>query len=773
MKLRTQLLLAGALTLLLPLLAYRAVHQLDAALRQSRSDDLVERTHAAATLVKVSGFTDSLNLHPGGNQRVAESGSSSNTLYAERLKHSIYLDGFDDDWVSLRQPAQEYSFNEAVVEDQTTDTGSSVAANSSQRESVTRSSGRTSDRSTPVRFRAAISGSGLYIYIVVKDDKVVMHDPSVGLLSTGDHLEIFWQSVSNENNRSEIMRRVFRAVAPGVVQGHYYGPRFEGLQPVLIDSKTRGAFEVTNDGYQVELRIPLPEPNSLFGFAVVDRDQSEKYIEPGDEYEKPVRWAGTFSPATGKTGATLIYPSSELQGLMQDVVPAGSRLRVFDRKGLMRVDVNRLYEREAASELIDPRHTHFFNAVLFRFFEWIIRKRQLVQDRPFTPDFVYQLDTGSLADQSPTDASKGSETQVGQEAVRSYITLARDHTIGALESLGGNDGQETDGWLLYETNEDNTNAFTSSAMVRVFSLVAAVSMLVAVCLLGFATWLSFRIRRLSRAARSAVNRDGRFVSGIKGSSSRDEIGDLSRDFASLVERSRGYTQYLESLSAKLSHELRTPLSVVQTSLENIDQESMADDNRNLLVRAQGGSEQLGRLLKSMSEAARLEQSIAGAEFQEIDLVEWLNGLTGVYRDIYPHWNFKHRLPGSPVLARVVPELLVQALDKLVSNSTDFTPHGGDIVLVLQADPNGYPGGLKLAVENPGSSLDGSIKGTLFDPMVSSRGTAAPLQDPSVPHLGLGLYIVRLIAECHKGKPFAENTAGGVRIGFTLSTDSTF
>lgn len=804
--------------MLLPLLAYRAVHQLDTALRQSRSDDLLQRTHAAAALVNVSGLAQAMNYsltgQPLDTQGVAEPG----LVYAERLRYSIFLDGYADDWVSLKQPARGFVFDDGLRESQTA-LSSSLSSNDAKRRSpeqgdTSQRSARGSTDSNPeVTLRTAVSGSGLYLHIIVEDDRVVMHDPTLGLLSTGDHVELFWQTATDEP-----VRRVFRAVAPGLMQGHYYGPRFEGLQAVLIDSKTRGVFEITNTGYQMELRMPLPEPNSRFGIAVVDRDRPEDTIEPGQEYRKPLRWAGTFDPvalsasANGSDGmgGNLVYPSSELRRLMSDVVAAGSRLRVFDQGGRLRTDVNRLYEREAASQLIDPQKTHFFNAVLFRFFEWIIRKRQLAQDQPFTSEKIYLLDQQVRAAWQQADAGDS-----GTQNIRSYITLGRDHVIGAIEALGNSLAEDADepeleqignqpaetllpdgspekqveagpdrqnqateldrqvpiGWILYETNEDNTNAFTSSAMVRVFSLVTAVSMLVALSLLAFATWLSFRIRRLSRAARSAVSADGKFVTAIKGSRSRDEIGDLSRDFASLVDRSRGYTQYLESLSAKLSHELRTPLSVVQTSLENIDQDNMAAGNKDLLVRARGGSEQLGRLLRSMSEAARLEQSIAAAEFQQIELAAWLKDLTAVYRDIYPQWEFDYRLPSQPVPARVVPELLLQALDKLVSNSTDFTATGNTIVLELSAQ--GSEAGF--TVENPGSQLADEIRDTLFDPMVSSRATASGPGRQSgkgekVPHLGLGLYIVRLVAECHHGKPNARNIDGGVKIGFSLKRD---
>jgi len=784
LKLRTQLLLAGALTLLLPLLAYRAVHQLDSALRESRSDDLLERAHAAATLVRVSGLGDVMNVSPGAQGGADGLSTSPAQIYAERLKHSIHLDGYADDWASLRQKPAEFRFqssgspnsastrNSRSTRSDDSSFGTNASSVISSRVNTARNSRRNASETRPIRVRTAISGTGLYLFFEVTDGNVLLHDPTRGLLSTGDQIEVSWYDESNQQNR-----RVFRAVAPGVLQGHYYGRRFEGLQPVLSDPKTRGVFEITNRGYQMEIRIPLPKPNSAFGFAVLDRDVVEPASEPGYEFRDKARrpkWAGTLDPFSGATKGILVYPSQKLQDLMEDVVAAGSRLRLFDRAGFMRVDVNRFYEREKAAELIDPHQTNFFNAVLFRFFEWIIRKRQLAKDQSFTPDYAFSLDE-VIRDASHNDLSNSdTDRQVGGESdgeepparVRSYMTLERDHAIGALEPLSDAANSDAQGWLLYETNEDNTNAFTSSAMVRVFSLVTAVSMLVSVCLLGFATWLSFRIRRLSRAARSAVNRDGRFVNAIEGSSSRDEIGDLSRDFASLVDRSRGYTQYLESLSAKLSHELRTPLSVVQTSLENIDQESMGSDARDLLARAQGGSEQLSRLLRSMSEAARLEQSIAAAEYQDLELAQWVSGLVAVYQDIYPEWQFDCKLPEGPVNSRVVPELLLQALDKLVSNSTDFAPLGSTILLELACGADGA----SLSVLNHGSKLDESIRDTLFDAMVSSRtpGNLPKREQAPVPHLGLGLYIVRLVAECHQGKPFAANTASGVRIGFGFS-----
>ena len=49
----------------------------------------------------------------------------------------------------------------------------------------------------------------------------------------------------------------------------------------------------------------------------------------------------------------------------------------------------------------------------------------------------------------------------------------------------------------------------------------------------------------------------------------DEIGDLSRSFASVLARLSEYASYQEKMASRLSHELRTPIAVVRSSLDNL------------------------------------------------------------------------------------------------------------------------------------------------------------------------------------------------------------
>src|SRR4030095_1803791 len=106
------------------------------------------------------------------------------------------------------------------------------------------------------------------------------------------------------------------------------------------------------------------------------------------------------------------------------------------------------------------------------------------------------------------------------------------------------------------------------------------------------------------------------------------------------------------------------------------------------------------------------------------------------------------------------ELFAQMLDKLVANAVEFST-GGTIDVRLARDD----ASATLSVRNAGPSWPAGMEDRLFDAMVSVREGASAQE----PHLGLGLYIARLVAEFHGGAVRAENRAdsSGVVVIVTL------
>ena len=163
----------------------------------------------------------------------------------------------------------------------------------------------------------------------------------------------------------------------------------------------------------------------------------------------------------------------------------------------------------------------------------------------------------------------------------------------------------------------------------------------------------------------------------------------------------------------------------------------------------------------MSEASRVEELMQHVEPERFDLRAALASAVAAYRDVYTdrRFDFVTTLQAAPMSGS--PELLIQMLDKLVDNAVDFSGAGETITIRLGRED----GRLVLGVENPGPPLPGRMRSQLFDSMVSMR----PGSDNR--HLGLGLYVARLIAEGHRGRIDASNTEDGVAVVVSLPGES--
>ena len=316
--------------------------------------------------------------------------------------------------------------------------------------------------------------------------------------------------------------------------------------------------------------------------------------------------------------------------------------------------------------------------------------------------------------------------------------------------------------------EETTNAiqsFTARALEKLISATLGVFIMVAAIMLLFASRLANRIRRLRDEAESAIDAHGRVRALTTASRAGDEIGDLSRSFSQLLERLAQYHDYLENLGARITHEFRTPVTVVRSSLDNLAMQNLPVEAREYMRRAEEGLGRLNRLITRMGEARRLEQALAEGDRVAYDARAVVAGCVAGYRAAYPQQGFETRIMSAPAQVLGSPDLLAQALDKLVANAVSFAAPATPIVVTLRAEA----GAIVIEVENSGPLLPGNMgdpqRARLFDCMVSLRESSVGNE----PHLGLGLYVVRLVAEFHRGNAAASNRAdgSGVLVGIRL------
>jgi two-component system, OmpR family, sensor histidine kinase ChvG len=313
-------------------------------------------------------------------------------------------------------------------------------------------------------------------------------------------------------------------------------------------------------------------------------------------------------------------------------------------------------------------------------------------------------------------------------------------------------GNDVVGAVVVEETTNPIASLRSNALERLLLLTLIAFAGAAVVLIGYATRLSQRIRRLRDEAESAIDARGRLARLAAGSDAGDEIGDLSRSFSAMLARLAQHHAYLESMAGRLSHELRTPIAVVRSSLENLKIAASAEEIRTYVARAEEGLARLNTILLRMSEATRLEQGLRTAERERYDLVALVRGCVEGYRVAYSATPFELELPARALTVSGSPDLGAQMLDKLVENAIDFSPTGEALQVRLE-ERGGYA---RLAVQNKGPTLPVEMRSRLFESMVSVR---LPGSGPA-PHLGLGLYVARLIAEFHGGAIEASDAPSG-------------
>ena len=320
-------------------------------------------------------------------------------------------------------------------------------------------------------------------------------------------------------------------------------------------------------------------------------------------------------------------------------------------------------------------------------------------------------------------------------------------------------GDAVRGAVVVEETGNAVLAQRNRAFERLFNIVLAVLLVGSLALTLYATWLSSRIRRLRDDAERAIDDQGRVRAPLASSNAGDEIGDLSRSFGNVLGRLSDYASYQEKMAGRLSHELRTPIAVVRSSLDNLKQTPLPDDARVYMMRAQEGLARLTTILTRMTEASRLEQSLSQVERERFDLSAVVAGCVDGYRHAYPSAIFAFVRPVEELMVDGAPDLIAQMLDKLVANAVQFRSNGAIDVSLERSDDSAL-----LRVGNEGPPLPEALADHLFDSMVSLRTGA----DADEPHLGLGLYIVRLIAQFHHGNADAANRRDGRGVVVTVT-----
>ena len=483
-----------------------------------------------------------------------------------------------------------------------------------------------------------------------------------------------------------------------------------------------GAWQDKTDGvagYRLEARIPRSYVTNSFGLRV--ETSFNRKLRTVDPIER----------------GRLRLPIPELMSLADQHDRNRMRVRIIDDQGWRLADINRMTGEDEAEENDIP---------------WYVRDllRSLMPKKDF-PEYIF-------SNNSRLPARHFDDLYYADYLIERFHSPETGSTIVAasMPLMSMVDGEKKRvGTILVEQDTDQILSFQDRALQNIVLITIGLFAFTATLLFIFSTYLTRKITGLKHQLDKSVSHDGRITGQMSPSDSRDEIGELGRGIDSVLRRLSEYNKYLEAIASRLAHELRTPLTVVRTSVDNVRLYAN-EDQEKYLDRAVSGVDRLDDILKRLREASRLEHALQEAEIISFSLLDLVENQVDGYRVAWPGLIFDVRVSGKQDSIIGAPDTIVQALEKLIGNAIDFHKKGTAIIVELARKKSEYI----LSVSNKGPSLPGE---DIFASMVSSRKASS-----DQPHLGLGLYIVRLVADFHHGYAFARNTSeDGVEIGFTM------
>lgn len=275
--------------------------------------------------------------------------------------------------------------------------------------------------------------------------------------------------------------------------------------------------------------------------------------------------------------------------------------------------------------------------------------------------------------------------------------------------------------------------------IQTIGWLLGIALLWLLLFLIYAAFLAWRIRRLSRQLRHVLDDTGTIHKQLPSLKAGDEIGDLSRDLHQLLAQIDQYTDYLKQLGSRLSHEMKTPIGIIQSSLDNVSHQQLPAQQQDFIDRAAKANTRLKFILNQLSSLSRLQQAINDNERQLFDLNQLLSELIPAYQN--GHKSIQYAGPEQAVMINGNPDLMAQLLDKIIDNAFDFSLPDQPVKVHLSISAHNQT--YHLAISNQGPTIARDKLTTVFDSLHSYRN-----KNRTGSHLGIGLYVARLIARFH-------------------------
>lgn len=224
---------------------------------------------------------------------------------------------------------------------------------------------------------------------------------------------------------------------------------------------------------------------------------------------------------------------------------------------------------------------------------------------------------------------------------------------------------------------------------------------------------------------------------------------LLSDLRSEQELERMKTEFL----SRVGHELRTPLTAILGFTQLLATRPVPPEQTNILHgQILDQSNRLLRTVEMLEFFASAGANRLGLDRRETSPKALVEASADRWRERWPLQRLSVRVPKNLPNLDVDPRWVGLALDELVDNAVKFSPDGGSISVVAEYDGGPF---LSLRVTDRGQGMTSQELASAFEEFV--QGDSSDTR--RFGGLGLGLALVKTVAEAHGGRVEAVSTPG--------------
>ncbi|MBP1628217.1 MAG: putative multisensor signal transduction histidine kinase [Holophagaceae bacterium] len=215
----------------------------------------------------------------------------------------------------------------------------------------------------------------------------------------------------------------------------------------------------------------------------------------------------------------------------------------------------------------------------------------------------------------------------------------------------------------------------------------------------------------------------------------------------------------QEVARRMAHEVKNPLTPIKLTAQRLlrkagqgtlEPASVAEGAETILLEVTS----LQRLVDSFSRFAKLPTP----QFRELDAVELVRQVASLYVPNHPRIQWDVQLLEGPLPVFWDEDMVKRVLINFLDNALAVQVEGGRICVSLSEEG----GQVTLAVQDEGQGVPPEVRERIFEPYFSTKRKG----------MGLGLAIVRRIAQDHGGEAHYEPATIGSRFWVTLPRQAT-